>query len=101
LASHTVTAAFIPLLWYLIGRRLDFGPGARYVDPSEAERILTVTGLVTCVLATAFMTAVLFTARVTLLGVLVFAWLAAGSVTLVRRMRRWKPDPTLPSALRL
>jgi hypothetical protein len=97
LADHLTTVVFVPILWYLIGRRIDRRRvlSVGKASPSLIEKAFAISGVVVlAVLATAILVATVFSFGALdyiVLRVFMLAWLATGILVLSRRIRDWRP----------
>jgi hypothetical protein len=93
LASHTATALFVPLLWYLIGRRLDRRRIVRN-PPTVVGKVATVTGFVMAALAAVLIVVSLilrFRFGELLVGrLLILAWAIGGMLVSSSSIRHWR-----------
>jgi hypothetical protein len=92
LAMYTITALSIPILWYLIGRRLETRTIVR-AHFSKARKILTVWGLASAALLLALQIAdaLIFRFGEMLVGrLLILGWSITGILVFSQSIRHWK-----------
>lgn len=88
LALHVVTAIYVPLLWFLIGKRLDERPGTGAAPLSKSMKAFTITATVALLVAGSWMVWSFGEGqRYTLYG-LSFLWIIGGIIALGSRLRR-------------
>jgi lysylphosphatidylglycerol synthetase-like protein (DUF2156 family) len=91
LAMYTITALGIPILWYLIGRRLETRTIVR-AHFSKARKVLTVCGLaIAALLVLQIAGALIFRFGEMLVGrLLILGWSITGVLVFSRSVRHWK-----------
>jgi hypothetical protein len=94
-AMHTMVAFGIPVLWYLIGRRLE-GRTVVPARPSMIGRLLTVAGLAVSALVALLMFVALVAGfgEVPAARLLILLWAISGTLDTSKRIRRWRLSAT-------
>ena len=97
LAEHVVMAVFVPLLWFMVGKRLDQRDRPPSVRPSLTARVLVWVGLVVAIGTAVLMIVALLRrfGEIVLGRILTLAWAAFGIVLWSRAVRRWRTAQSL------
>ena len=94
LAIHVVSAIFIPLLWFLIGKRLD-GRGRKNAAALKSRKALAVVALAALLFAASVILWFFAEGQRYMAGALSLAWIFTGIIATWRRLRRpgrFRPD---------
>jgi hypothetical protein len=94
LAIHVVSAILIPLLWFLIGKRLD-GRGRKNAAALKSRKALAVVALAALLFAASAILWFFAEGQRYTAGALSLAWIFTGIIATWRRLRqpgRFRPD---------
>ena len=90
-AMHVLTAIYTPMLWFLIGRRLDGRTRTKIITVSRLRKLLAIIAFAGLLFAASLMLWVLVEGQRYTVTALSFAWILAGIIVIWRRLRQRIP----------
>lgn len=87
-AMHVLTAIYTPLLWFLIGKRIDGRAGTKTTTLSRSRKALALIALAVLLLVAGLMLWFLVDGQRYTVAALSLAWILGGIVVIWRRLRQ-------------
>ena len=85
---HVLTAIYTPMLWFLIGRRLDGRTRTKIITVSRLRKLLAIIAFAGLLFAGSLMLWVLVEGQRYTVTALSVAWILAGIIVIWRRLRQ-------------